>query len=343
MELTPRKQAVLKAIIQAYIETGEPIGSKNLVSLLENAPSSATIRNEMSELCELGFLKQPHTSAGRIPTVNGYKFYINNLDDNAPSIKEKEYIDDAFKDIHCGAEDMPAEAAQILSNLTGLPVIACCITERPPRIKQIKLLPISECSVIVILITDDGRTRNRIFRHSKNFLSQIESKFNDIAQNKIIGKNITDLTKAYFQSIIAESGAYSLDLIPLLNTVFETASQIKKTDIILKGESTLYNVCDNDITAKQIISLIEQRDSILSLFQNIGDTAQTVFGSETDYKELESGSLIAAKFNSGIKYKGYLAVVGPNRISYEKILPLTQYTTKKLTEMITEAQKDMED
>ena len=79
MELTPRKQAVLKAIVKAYIETGEPIGSKNLIALLENAPSSATLRNEMSELCELGLLHQPHTSAGRIPTSNGYRLYVDSL------------------------------------------------------------------------------------------------------------------------------------------------------------------------------------------------------------------------------------------------------------------------
>lgn len=344
MELTPRKQAVLKAIIKAYIKTGEPIGSKNLVALLENAPSSATIRNEMSELCELGFLKQPHTSAGRIPTVSGYKFYLDTLPQNCePTKEEQDFIDFALSDIHCGAEEMPATAAQVLSSLTGLPVISCCLTERSPKIKEVKLLRISECSVILIIITDDGRTRNRIFRHSKDFISRIEAEFQSIAEHKIKGKRLNELTLPYIQSAIIESGAYSLELIPLLTAVFETALEIEETDVTLQGESALYNICGSEQTAKQIISLIKRRDPIISLFENIGDTAQTVFGSETGYEELKSDALVAAKFNAGVKYKGYLAVIGPKRISYEKILPCTQYAAKKLTEIMTEAQKDMED
>ena len=102
MELTPRKQAVLKAIIKAYIASGEPVGSKNLTALLENAPSSATLRNEMSELCELGLLHQPHTSAGRVPTSRGYSLYVNSLMQKSEiSEREKEYIDKALSGLNC--------------------------------------------------------------------------------------------------------------------------------------------------------------------------------------------------------------------------------------------------
>ena len=186
MELSPRKQAVLKAVIKSYIETGEPIGSKNLIALLENAPSSATIRNEMSELCELGFLKQPHTSAGRIPTSDGYRLYVDSLMPCAElSVEEKDDIDKALQSLRCEPEGIPAAAAQILSRLTGLPAIACLVTEQSPRIKRIELLPIARSAAMLLVITEDGRTRSRIFRQSEGFTNEQEECFRRLVSKRI--------------------------------------------------------------------------------------------------------------------------------------------------------------
>ena len=148
MELTPRKQAVLKAIVKAYIETGEPVGSKILTQLLENAPSSATLRNEMSELCDLGLLHQPHTSAGRVPTVGGFKLYVDSLMSKSEVAEDTaDLIDKALREISCEPEGIPAAAAQLLSKLTGFPAIACLMTEQSPRIKKIELLPFKKLCI----------------------------------------------------------------------------------------------------------------------------------------------------------------------------------------------------
>lgn len=344
MELTPRKQAVLKAIVKAYIETGEPIGSKNLTALIDNAPSSATLRNEMSELCELGFLHQPHTSAGRIPTSSGYRLYVNSLMNKPPLSKETEaLIDNEFSEIHSEPESIPAAAAQILSRITGLPAISCLMTERPARIKRIELLPIGRFSVMLLIITDDGRTRNRIFRQGKNFTKQIENEFYDIVSRKIKGKPISELTKPYIQGVIAEAGFSSLELMPLLSAVFETALEIEETDLTLQGENTLYNIFGSEEKIAKVMSLIKRRDPIISILENIEDNVGAVFGADTEYNELQKDTIIAAKFSGGDKYKGYIGIIGPNRISYDKIMPGIEYTAQKLTKLITEAQKDMED
>lgn len=344
MELTPRKQAVLKAIVKAYIETGEPIGSKNLIALLENAPSSATLRNEMSELCELGFLQQPHTSAGRIPTSNGYRLYVDSLMQQHPPTKEiAEFIDSGLGDIHCEPESIPVAAAQVLSQLTGLPAIACLITENPPKIKRIELLHISRFSVMLLIVTDDGRTRNRVFRQSSDFTEEFKSRFFEIIERRVKGKRINELTKAYMQSVIAETGIYALELLPLLTAVFETVAEIEETDLTLRGENALYNVCGNEEKAAKILSLIKQRDPIVSILESIEDGVGAVFGADTAYGELSTDTLIAAKWGDNSKYHGYIGIIGPNRMSYEQIMPVTQYTAKRLTEIMTEAQKDMED
>ncbi len=341
IELTPRKQAVLKAIVKAYIETGEPIGSKILTSLIENAPSSATLRNEMSELVSMGLLEQPHTSAGRIPTSDGLKLYINNLMAKSDIIEsDKEFIDLHFETINEMPEKIPAKAGEILSDLTGLPVIACLITPDTAVIKSIEILNISRNTVMLLLVTNDSRTRNRMFRLD-GLSPQLLERFREIADTKIKGKPLEELTVGFMQNLVASLGIDSFGLLPLFNMVYETANEIENMTVDLSGVSRLYNVCGNEESARRIISLIEQRDPIISLFERVG--AGVVFGKDTGFSELQSDTLIAAPFGKNDKYKGYIAVIGPNRISYEKIIPSIEYTAKKLTEVITLAQKEMED
>lgn len=341
MELTPRKQAVLKAVVKAYIETGEPIGSKNLMLLLQNAPSSATIRHEMSELCELGFLKQPHTSAGRIPTSKGYRFYVDNLS-NGLNLNSSvaDLIENTLTSARCEAENIPDTVASLLSRLTGLPTFACLVTEKMPRIKRVELLPIGRFSKMLLVITDDGRTRNRIFRQGKDFSKEIENIFYDLVEKRIKGKAVDTLTKAYMQTVITQAGIYALDLMPLFTAVFESASEIEKAKIKLFGKERLYNLSGE---ASKIQALIERCEPILSLLGDVGEEAQVVFGSETAYAEFNDNNMVVAKFAGSDKYKGYIGVIGPARISYEQIIPSIEHSAKKLTEIMTEAQMDMED
>lgn len=344
MELTPRKQAVLKAIVKAYIETGEPVGSKILTELLENAPSSATLRNEMSELCELGLLHQPHTSAGRVPTVGGFKLYVDSLMSKSEiSENTAALIDKALGEISCEPEGIPAKAAKMLSELTGLPGIACIITDRSPKIKRVQLLPIGRLSMMLLVITDDGRTRNRIFRMNSDFKEETQKCFEDITDKCIKGRAVDNLTKGYMQSVIAKSGIYALELMPLFTAVFETAAEIEEKAVHLSGEKALYNISGDEQTAGRIMSLINRRDPMISILEQIGDGAGAVFGRDTEYSELFGDTIIAAKFSGGDKYKGYVGVIGPTRLSYEQIMPTIEYTAKELTKIMNTAQKDMED
>lgn len=344
MELSPRKQAVLAAIIKTYIETGEPVGSKILTSLIDNAPSSATLRNEMSELCNLGLLEQPHTSAGRVPTSNGFRLYINSLMmPTQISQSAKNFIDSRFDNLHCDIEKIPSLAGQILSDLTGLPAITCFLTDDSPKVRRVELLPVSRSSVMLLLITADGRARNRIFRLGSGFTADLVEKFKNIVSSKVNGKSVNELSKAYMQSVIASSGIDSLKLMPLLTAVFEMASEIESSNVDLSGESCLYNICGNEEVARRILSLIQRRDPIISMIEGINGTVGVVFGNDTGYRELQPDTIVAAKYNCGDKYKGAIGVIGPNRMSYDQIIPSIEYIAESLTKIMTEAQKDMED
>lgn len=344
MELTPRKQAVLRAVVKAYIETGEPIGSKNLTALLENAPSSATLRNEMSELSALGLLDQPHVSAGRIPTVGGYRVYVNKLMQLSElSESEKRLIDSELEALSCEPEGIPAAAAQTVSRLTGLPAITCLMTEKPSRLKKIELLPIGRSALMLLIITEDGRTRSRVFRKGRALSEQSVRCFYSLFEIRLKGRYVKELTRAYMQSVTAAAGAYALELMPLLTAVFETAAELEETDVTLTGKNTLYSICATEETAGRIISLINRRDPIISILEGIGDAAEAIFGEDTAYGELKGETVIAAKFSGADKYRGYVGVIGPNRMAYEQIMPTVQYISRKITEIMTEAQNDMED
>ena len=342
LELTPRKQAVLKAIVKAYIETGEPVGSKILTELIENAPSSATLRNEMSELCELGLLEQPHTSAGRIPTSMGFQFYLKKLMPMGEiNEADKAFIDNTLENISEIPEKIPAAVGKILSDMTGYPVITCLMTNSEATVKRVELLRVSRSSLMLLVITNDGRTRNKIVRISADLTPEILKRFNDIIDKKIKRRPISELTLGYMQSVIANAGIDAFSLMPLLTAVFETVNEIDSVSLDLSGMPRLYDISSNEEAAHRIISLIERRDPIISMFERVG--SGVIFGSESGYNELSNDTLIAASFNSSDKYRGYIAVLGPKRISFEQIIPSIEYIAKKINNLISEAEKDMED
>ncbi len=342
MELTPRKQAVLRAIVKAYIETGEPVGSKILTELIENAPSSATLRNEMSELCDLGLLEQPHTSAGRVPTSLGFQFYVKKLMPSGEiSESDKAFIDSQIENITEIPEKIPSAVGKILSDMTGYPVISCLMTNSEATVKRVELLRVSRNSLMLLVITNDGRTRNRIVRIPQDITDDLNKKFYEIVDQKIKRKPLSELTLGYMQSVIALAGMDAFSLMPLLSAVFETVNEIDSVSVDLSGISRLYDISSNEQAARNVISLIERRDPIIAMFEKVGKGV--IFGSDSGYSELLNDTLIAASFDSGNKYRGYIAVLGPKRISYERIIPSIEYIAEKLGTLISEAQKDMED
>ena len=342
MELSPRKQAVLAAVTTAYIKTGEPIGSKALTAILKNAPSSATIRSEMSELCELGLLTQPHTSAGRIPTSRGFKLYVDALmQPDKISESDKAFIDEGLKNMNAAPEKIPQTAGELLSRLTGLPVLNCFTAGQSPIIRRAELVRISRHSVLLWLLTADGRTRSRIFRTGGAYTPELDLKFSEIVSKKVQCKPVNELTKAYMQSVIAGSG--SIDLAPVISALFEMSQEIEASDVSLSGEAALYNICGSETVARRILSLVSLKEPILSVIDSVDGKAGVVFGAETGFKELWGDTVIVAKYGGRDNYRGAIGLIGPNRISYDRLIPVVEYTASRLSDIMTEARQDMEE
>ena len=343
MELSPRKQAVLAAVTKAYIKTGEPVGSKALTALLKNAPSAATLRNEMSELCDMGLLAQPHISAGRIPTSSGFKLYVNSLmTPEKLSDGMKRRIDSSLDGLHCAPEKIPEAAGKLLSDLTGLPAVVCFKTDGSPKIRSAEIFPVSKGSVMLLIVTADGRTRHTVLRLGTDYTRDYAEKCRDIIVRRINGRRTDELTRGYMQSVAAEAGTDTFALMPLFSAVLESAAGIESSGAYLLGEQRLYGICESQ-AAKRILSLVALREPMLTLTERFDGNVGTVFGRDSGFRELENNTIIAAKYYGSDRFKGTLSVIGPNRMSYGQIIPSVEYTALRLTEIMTEAQKDMED
>lgn len=343
MELSNRKRAVLEAIVKAYIKTGEPVGSKILVGLMENAPSSATLRNEMSELCELGFLEQPHISAGRVPTANAYRIYVNSLIDSAEiNDSTKEYIDSLLSQSVLSPEQLNNKAAEILSRLTGLTAFSYTAVDTEVTLKQIEIVKISRHTLMLFVITSDGRTRNRICRIDTPFTDEVREKLLDIFKSRLYRKPLYELNKAYLQNIIASSLFDSFSLVPILTGVFDMADDAAQIRVDIAGQAGMYNVFGEE-KARRVLSLMSRSEPIVSICDGIDTNEKVLFGDDTAYNDFKNTTMIVAKYGTSQSMRSRIGIIGSDRMSYEQIIPSVKYMASRLTYMMNEFKKDMED
>ncbi len=343
MELSERKKAILAAIVKTYITTGEPIGSKNLCDILDNSPSSATLRNEMSALVQMGYLEQPHTSAGRVPTPTGYKFYIDSLmQKSLISDEYKSIIDHNLKFTSCDPEILPKKAGEVLSGLTGLPTFTAHISG-DTRLKKVEAIPFGHQSVMLLIITSDGRSRSRLCHIQNTFDNDLRIKFNRFISERIVGKTANELSPAVMQNMFSVIGADAFLLMPLLTSIFEMINDINESTVNLSGQSNLFSMYSQKADAERIINLLKSREALLPILNRSNEPVEIVFGNQTPFSALEPSSIILAKYSAGKHNLGCIGVIGPTRMSYEQIIPSIEYTAKRLSEILDTVLFDMEE
>jgi len=343
MELSPRKRAVLEAIVRAYIETGEPIGSKILTGLMENAPSSATLRNEMSELCELGFLEQPHVSAGRVPTENAYKLFVEAFMKPAEMTESaKRYIDSALSSKASDPEQICSAAAQLLSDLTGFTAFSYSLTDKEATLKKIELMPISRHSAILFFLTSDGHSKSKVCRLSEPFSTDIAEGLKLVFDKNLRRKPLSELNKAYLQNVIASAGLDSFSLVPLLTAVFDMAADASESKVYVSGSQRMYNLFSEE-KAQRIQMLLSRNELIVNLCEKREGSTEIIFGDDTGFSDLKNTTTVVCRYNVNNQYGGRIGIIGSDRMSYEQIVSGVEYIASRLSKLMTEVQKDMED
>ena len=195
MEMTERKEKILAAVVEKYIQTGEPIGSKALVDSLGLSVSSATVRNEMADLSDMGYLEQPHTSAGRIPSNQGYRYYVEHLMTTCDmSPNEKSIISSKLRESSGEPQSVLEKANNILADLTHCTAVSTTPSEAQAVVKRIELVPIGTRTAMVVMLTTTGMLKTKVCRTDKEITIDIAENFYNIAKQYFIGKPASDIT-----------------------------------------------------------------------------------------------------------------------------------------------------
>lgn len=335
MELSQRKELILSAIVEFYIATGQPVGSKFLVTALPFSVSSATIRNEMADLVQLGYLEQPHTSAGRIPSDKGLRYYTEKLLQSfSPSDSDMFRIVSGLDHFEGDVKIILRQAAEILSELTGTLALVTTPSSSEARVNNVQILPMGKRQALVIVSTSTGYV-SRIAKLYTDAHYDLFELFYNVAAANFVGLCCKDVNRAVLQKITASLGEKALDISPLLVCLYEAVNESLNASVFVKGQSNLMNSALR-IDAPQIIDLTSREDEITRLIKSSGEGIGLKIGRENGYSCLQNATLITCPYQSGPDNAGTIAVIGPTKMDYSHILPLVKYISDVVGKLVTE-------
>lgn len=333
MQLSARKLKILSAVIDSYVQSAEPVSSKFLCDLLGFSVSSATIRNELAELTELGFLEQPHTSAGRIPSNLGYRLYINKLMSRAHlSRKTKDYIDSELDLTENDPDIILKNAANLLAKMTNYAVLSTNVSTQKNAVRNIQLVQVGPCATMIILTTSSGIIKNRVFRFDFLLTTDVLISLNKMLNENFVGVLLSEITPAYIQTVAASLGEIALFTSDALSTLLEVARQASKVDFHFDGQTNLLLVPEfNQQSAIKLMNFFIRADDISNLFLLPEKHKTCIFiGQENLYEELAQSSLVITKYRVNGESYGVLGVVGPTRMNYPNVITNLEYVASLL-------------
>ena len=250
--LDDRKRRILAAVVDMYIVTGEPVGSKAIASLPDIRVSPATIRNDMAMLEQLGFLEQPHTSAGRIPTYSGYRLYIDELMNARTLTDEDKKMLDECLDVDVPTADALIESAsKALAELTNCAAVVKNVAPKFSVITKVEVIPTGKRMYVLLMITSSGNIKNKVCRLEFDLTNEQMEFFSKYMAENLQGVAVDELSEETIQKLVEAMGAYMVTLAPLLKGVCELADGFKDNEIMVAGEKNL--LARQDINTNQIV------------------------------------------------------------------------------------------
>ncbi len=332
-----RKLSILKVIIDDYISTGQPVGSRTVSKKPSIAVSSATVRNEMADLEELGYLLQPHTSAGRIPSDVGYRLYVD-LVANSLNIgeQEKNLIKSILFVKSCEVEDIVKQALKIITDMTGLPTVISLPLFKKSSLQNMKLIKVNESRVLLILISDTGVVKNislPIIDANQFALDAISGalleKFKNTTIEEISVKEVNKLRtelKEYTEIIDY--------LIPILR---DSLREISEVELYVDGINNIFEINEfSDIRrAREFLDLISDESLLYEALNEAKDGMKVKIGRENILPQLQNLSLIAAPYKFNGLNDGRIGVIGPTRIPYQRVISIVEFAANTLSSLFS--------
>ncbi|GAX90689.1 heat-inducible transcriptional repressor HrcA [Effusibacillus lacus] len=341
--LSERQQLILRMIIEDYVHSAEPVGSRTISKRSEVTLSPATIRNEMADLEEMGYLEQPHTSAGRIPSQKGYRFYVDHLIHPLRLTQEELFqLKKTYVDKMDAMERVVQQTAQILSSLTNYTALVLGPHVQEVKLKHVQLVPLSDRTAVAIIVTDTGHVENRKVTLPEGITADEISNFVAILNHKMTDVPLHQVKVKLYNEIMGELNRY-INQYEGVMSLLDQIVQIEQDDkVYLGGTTKILNQPEfRDIDKlRPLLDMLETNQTVLQLL-NVQSSPgiQVRIGLENDMEQLKNCSVITATYQIDGKAAGTIGVLGPTRMEYGRVIGVMDHLTVLLSELLTRLHK----
>ena len=338
MQMDDRKWTILKAIIKTYLETGEPVGSRTISKFPDLKLSSATIRNEMSDLEEMGYILQPHTSAGRIPSDAGYRLYVDRM------MEEKEQEVTEIRELMIQRQDrMELLLKQVVKFLAANTNYATMITGprlHQTRLKFIQLSVVDDSQILAVVVTETNVVKNRMLHLEHGLDRETVLRLNLLLNTNLNGLTIEQINLSTISRLKEEAGIHSDIVSQVLDAVAEAISQEEDVEIYTSGATNFfkYPELSDSSRASELISTFEEKHPLATLMLPDGEGSeaggiQVYIGRETPLETMRDCSVVTATYDMGGGMYGRVGIVGPKRMDYDKVVGILKTLTSQLDDI----------
>lgn len=337
-DLEPRKRTLLRAVVLEYVDTAEPIASEYLVEKYDLGIKSATVRNELSEMAELGFLEQPHTSAGRIPSDKGYRYFVDHL---LVPVDLRGAHRQTINDAQRGGEalfELLNEATLALSRWTQLLSVAAILRDADVRLKNVIVSAVGPHQALLVVVLGNGHVESRMVECPPGLTLTDLGQVNEALQQSAVGESLKSLARSKVGAGTGKSSVEKLEL-AIRSTLRSIAKDLTRGRLVSKGEELLLAQPEFKRDSDMISELIETLQSTDLVYDALSAGSESIesvtIGKENRRSELSRLSIVRQVFFVGGKEAGVIGIVGPTRMAYESGLPLVNYTARALSDALT--------
>jgi len=339
LTLDDRKNKVLQAVIEDYVATAEPVGSRTIARKYHLGVSPATIRNEMSDLEELGFLEQPHTSAGRIPSDKGYRYYVDCLmESKSVSAAEEDLIHRTFERKIREIDTLVRETARLLSDTTHLTTVISGPQLQKAHFKDLRLVPLGDGKAVLVYITDSGFIENQVVEIPLQVTMLEMQRVSEVLTDQLRGHTVDSLPRAAIRTLNQELRQYGALLEQTLQFLVPNLEPGDKHRVYLGGTTHMLNQPEfRDVDkVRSLFTLLEDENAVAKVLSSVEGSDRPVvqIGEEIKVRELTDCSVISAIYSLGEDVMGRVGVIGPKRMEYARVVSLMSAVTKHLEEAV---------
>lgn len=338
MELSERKVKILQAIIRNYLETGEPVGSRTISKYTDLNLSSATIRNEMSDLEEMGYILQPHTSAGRIPSDKGYRLYVDTM------MEQKDREIEEMKEVMVQKEDkmdqLLKQVAKLLAVNTNYASMITTPTIHTNKLKFIQLSRVDVNQLLVVVVVEGNVIKNNIIHTAEELDDETLLKLNILLNTHLNGLALEEINLGMISSLKQQAGIHSEIVADVIDAIAESIHAEEDLEVYTSGANNIFRYPElaDQQKASSIINTFEEKQLLTELVQeNLSDGnntgIQVYIGEETPIQSMKDCSVVTATYELGEGMRGTIGIIGPKRMDYDKVIGTLKTITHQLDDL----------